>query len=60
MASPEIDAVIPAALPAGEETSLHNEHSASLAFLVLGALGVAVFVRAPAPVGVAMVGAAGE
>ncbi len=40
MASSEIDAVIPAALPAGDETALHNEHAASLAFLVLGALGV--------------------
>jgi KUP system potassium uptake protein len=40
VASPEIDAVVPAALPAGEETALHNEHSARLAFLVLGALGV--------------------
>ncbi|HEX4071550.1 MAG TPA: KUP/HAK/KT family potassium transporter, partial [Planctomycetaceae bacterium] len=40
MASPEIDAVIPVAMPAGEEASLHNEHAASLAFLVLGALGV--------------------
>ena len=36
VASPEIDAAIPAAMPAGEEASLHNEHAASLALLVLG------------------------